>query len=119
MRPPHGLDKNGIPSRFPKRPKTLPKVWVPNTEPVPLDIRQKVLAAEYCAYCFALVPSEKRTVDHRIPRSSGGSNEEGNLVMACFTCNQGKADRRESEWIKEIRNKRARNKKAMKARVAP
>ena len=32
------------------------------------------------------------TVDHVIPRSKGGSNDDDNLVIACYGCNYLKAD---------------------------
>jgi 5-methylcytosine-specific restriction endonuclease McrA len=33
------------------------------------------------------------TIDHVRPRCKGGSDEESNLVVACFKCNQKKADK--------------------------
>ena len=43
-----------------------------------------------CAYCQATnVPLE---VDHVQPRSKGGSDRVANLVIACHSCNQRKAD---------------------------
>ena len=32
------------------------------------------------------------TIDHVKPKSKGGNNDESNLVVACFKCNQRKAD---------------------------
>ena len=32
------------------------------------------------------------TIDHVKPRSKGGNDEYSNLVVACFPCNQRKAD---------------------------
>lgn len=47
----------------------------------------------HCWYCLrefnADLPS---TLDHVIPLSQGGTNENENLVLACFTCNQIKGD---------------------------
>lgn len=42
-----------------------------------------------CYYC----KREATTVDHVIPISKGGTNEESNLVAACKTCNSAKRDR--------------------------
>lgn len=36
---------------------------------------------------------ENPTVDHVIPRSRGGFDGKGNVVAACFVCNNRKADR--------------------------
>jgi 5-methylcytosine-specific restriction endonuclease McrA len=36
--------------------------------------------------------SRLATIDHIVPRSKGGTDDEDNLVVACFTCNQRKGD---------------------------
>lgn len=46
-----------------------------------------------CQYCGATPPDAVLEVDHIDPVASGGGNEEGNLVTACFDCNRGKAAR--------------------------
>ena len=43
-----------------------------------------------CVYCDAV---EDLTLDHVVPLSRGGSNEVGNLVTACRTCNSSKGAR--------------------------
>jgi len=60
--------------------------------------------AHTCFYCG--VPfrgqgqgPDHRTVDHRIPRSRGGSEGLANLVFACYACNQRKRDRPEDEFV--------------------
>ena len=46
-----------------------------------------------CTYCgVQLHPFRTFTVDHRIPRSRGGTNALANLVGCCLDCNQAKAD---------------------------
>jgi 5-methylcytosine-specific restriction endonuclease McrA len=46
-----------------------------------------------CQYCA----KKGNTVDHVIPRSRGGSSAPTNLVCACLSCNQKKADRTPAE----------------------
>ena len=43
-------------------------------------------------------PRRLATIDHVVPRSKGGQDEEDNCVVACFTCNQRKGDKLEGEW---------------------
>lgn len=55
-----------------------------------------------CAYCgvaFEGSGARSRTVDHRLPRSRGGTDGLANLVFACRACNQRKADRPEPEFL--------------------
>lgn len=46
-----------------------------------------------CAYCGEFAS----TVDHIMPQSRGGPNVWGNLIAACFSCNNMKADRTPEE----------------------
>ena len=46
-----------------------------------------------CGYCGDFAT----TVDHIIPQSRGGQNTWGNMIAACFDCNQFKADRTPEE----------------------
>ena len=44
-----------------------------------------------CNYCGLTVKAKRdMTVDHIIPLSAGGSNEEENLQLLCGPCNQHK-----------------------------
>jgi 5-methylcytosine-specific restriction endonuclease McrA len=58
-----------------------------------------------CRYCGrkglaievpdAVTKAEMRhlaTLDHVVPRSKGGTDDESNLVVACYPCNQRKGD---------------------------
>ena len=45
-----------------------------------------------CRYCGAMPGSDLLEVDHLIPRSKGGSDNDMNLVCACKTCNRRKSD---------------------------
>jgi 5-methylcytosine-specific restriction endonuclease McrA len=62
----------------------------------------------YCGVHFAPAGPDHRTVDHRMPRSRGGTDSLRNLVFACYACNQRKRDRSEedflaSEWLQHRR----------------
>ena len=46
-----------------------------------------------CQLCGAKAPDATLHVDHKHPRSKGGSNQMSNLWTLCSTCNIGKSDR--------------------------
>ncbi len=46
-----------------------------------------------CMYCLTELPARQLTRDHLVPISRGGKDEWHNVVTACRTCNQKKADR--------------------------
>lgn len=45
-----------------------------------------------CQYCGRTPPDAILEVDHIVPRSQGGSDDEANLITSCFECNRGKSD---------------------------
>lgn len=45
-----------------------------------------------CAYCGQHRNIKHMTVDHIVPLSKGGTNDENNLTCACKICNQIKGD---------------------------
>lgn len=56
-----------------------------------------------CTYCcteltYELGLAHTATVDHRIPRSRGGTYDRNNLVAACHRCNQAKGAMSEAEF---------------------
>lgn len=56
-----------------------------------------------CYYCGALLIDapghmHRPTIDHRTPLSRGGTNAIGNLVVACFSCNNAKDRMTEREF---------------------
>jgi hypothetical protein len=59
-------------------------------------LRRKILYrdARICQYCGGAAVE----VDHIIPRSKGGTNEESNLVACCLLCNRSKGDKTVEEW---------------------
>ncbi len=56
-----------------------------------------------CTYCdktlnTILDRALNPTVDHIVPRSRGGTDDLGNLVLACKSCNSSKGARSVTEW---------------------
>ena len=49
-----------------------------------------------CQYCGP-DGHKATTIDHVLPKSRGGGSNPGNLVAACFKCNQKKGDRTPDE----------------------
>jgi hypothetical protein len=45
-----------------------------------------------CQYCGAKPPKVPIEVDHIVPVSNGGKNDELNLITSCFDCNRGKSN---------------------------
>jgi hypothetical protein len=45
-----------------------------------------------CRYCGRNSETVTLEVDHAIPKSNGGTDDEANLVTACFDCNRGKSN---------------------------
>lgn len=50
-----------------------------------------------CLYCLARLPDAHLTRDHLVPVSRGGKDVWSNVVTACRSCNQRKADRTPQE----------------------
>lgn len=46
----------------------------------------------YCFYCGEALSRKRKTKDHKLPRSKGGSNGHNNIVDACRTCNGEKGN---------------------------
>jgi len=55
-----------------------------------------------CGYCGLTVSADEGTTDHIQPRSQGGGNSIGNLILSCRPCNLAKGNRSLDEfrlWI--------------------
>lgn len=66
----------------------------------------------YCGVAFGDGLGLDRTVDHRHPRSKGGTNLLVNMVFACRACNERKANHDEeafveSDWLADRRRRLA------------
>lgn len=68
----------------------------PQTERIPigLSLRYFVLKRDKfkCCFCGRTGKDTTLEIDHKIPVSSGGSNNINNLQTLCFDCNRGKRD---------------------------
>lgn len=72
-------------------------------------VRGAVMARSYvrdldrfiCNWCCARLLPEQVVIDHIIPVASGGSNDIGNLTVACRGCNSIKSDA--SPFLAELR----------------
>ena len=45
-----------------------------------------------CQYCGKTATDKELEIDHLVPFSKGGSNDEGNLITSCKECNRGKTN---------------------------
>lgn len=52
----------------------------------------------YCARRFRDLSAA--TLDHLVPTAHGGTWARANLVLACYACNQAKADRLPQEFLR-------------------
>lgn len=79
-----------------------PKERKPRRYSVPAKIRIAVLNRDgwTCRYCFKAANS----VDHVLAFSSGGGDEESNLVAACMDCNRRKRNKPVEEFACVIQN---------------
>lgn len=62
------------------------------------SLLKQIYSREFCCYCHEFTPEEKRTLEHIIPLSRGGSHSERNIDMACFSCNSSKAAKLPEEF---------------------
>lgn len=68
-------------------------LWVnPPNKGLPKKLRLEVLrrSGPYCRYCGVLLTETSFTVDHRISRKNGGTDDLANLTVACRPCNSRK-----------------------------
>lgn len=70
-------------------------------------IKIKKAHTQYCYYCNAQLSNNKtlptyRTIDHFIPRSKGGGNDNDNKIICCRRCNKMKGDFMPLEFIGKL-----------------
>jgi len=64
-------------------------------DPVSDSVRYRLLkkANGHCSLCGATKKETVLHVDHIVPRSRGGTNDESNLQVLCLKCNLGKSNK--------------------------
>ncbi|WP_236881156.1 RNA-guided endonuclease IscB, partial [Clostridioides difficile] len=55
-----------------------------------------------CQYCKGLTNDHQLEIEHKYPKSRGGSNSIRNLTLACRTCNQEKGNNTLDEWLQSL-----------------
>lgn len=55
-----------------------------------------------CNYCARTISLKTMELDHVLPKSAGGGNEEENIVAACQKCNGLKSNRTPEQWREAI-----------------
>ena len=70
--------------------------------PIPIKVRNLIYEKHGpdCHYCgIDTVSNNNRTLDHKHPVSSGGTNDADNLVVCCSRCNTSKGRKPYDEFI--------------------
>lgn len=57
---------------------------------IPFDIRKKILSHGQCVFCG---DTKRLSIDHIIPITHGGTNDESNLQCLCLKCNLKKGNK--------------------------
>lgn len=59
---------------------------------IPRRVRFEVLKRDgfRCRYCGAAAPGAVLVIDHVRPLHEGGTDDPGNLITSCESCNSGK-----------------------------
>lgn len=87
-------------------PVRSPQVILSNRRPVfrhtmgSVRLRTFLNQRGICFYCRTVTKYEKWTIDHKQPKSRGGSNGTANKVGACWSCNNRKGNLTEAEFRK-------------------
>ena len=71
---------------------------------IPNSIRTNIYnkAKGRCAICGKFIPCNEYMIDHIVPLSKGGTDEESNLQCCCLICNQMKQDMLPNKMIKQM-----------------
>lgn len=71
------------------------------------EVREYLLIrhSHTCQYCGGACKDSALEIEHKNPKSRGGSNSIRNLTIACHTCNQEKGALTPEEWLEKINSK--------------
>lgn len=61
-----------------------------------------LLSIDLCFYCSLVIEAHKRTIEHIVAISKGGTHTKSNLVMACTNCNFSKYNKDVSIFIEKF-----------------
>lgn len=56
------------------------------------------LKYDTCTYCGINLVVNIMSLDHKVPRSQGGTDKEENLIICCKSCNLAKSSMSEAEF---------------------
>lgn len=67
--------------------------------------RDRLLAEQggRCVYCYTPLICSTATLEHKHPRSRGGTDHPSNLAVSCMHCNKTKATRSHPQFQKAIK----------------
>ncbi len=82
-------------------------VIVPKDGTVTDEFLDELYGTSHCYYCENEIPPCKRTADHIVSLSAGGSHSSSNLAMACRSCNSKKRDLSEQEFRRKLNDNKS------------
>lgn len=68
-------------------------------EKVAYEITYQMKGKQKCAYCGKIIKPQELSLDHQYARALGGPTIPNNLVPACETCNNQKAQMNEKQYF--------------------
>jgi len=67
-----------------------------------------------CQYCSGESKDTRLEIEHKVPKSRGGSNRVDNLTIACRSCNQDKSNLTLEKYLNRLKNAKSKNKLTQK-----
>ena len=83
--------------------------WRRKVARIKLPVDPKFLYIQFtenpnCYYCKTSLKETDVHIDHKIPKSRGGTHKNENLVLSCKDCNHLKNDKTETEFIEFLKD---------------